>query len=78
MNAFSKPKFVSGILGIAKAYGTYDFWLQNLSLGVNTEGTWKALLLLGCLKDPRYSSSINNQLHSNDSRVRAWGCFALG
>jgi len=78
MNAFIKPQFVRGILGIAEAYGTYDFWLQQLRPGENPEGTWKALLLLGCLKDPRYSKFIDNQLDSNNSRVRAWSCFALG
>jgi CheY-like chemotaxis protein len=78
MDTFANPKFGKAILGIAQAYGNIDFWTQNLAPGMNADATWRALLLIGILKDIQFSQFARSLLISSDSRVRAWACFALG
>ena len=78
MDAFTNPKFCREILSIAQAFGPYDFWYENLDYGKNPDATWRALLVVGCLKDDGCLVRICKLLISPDSRVRAWACFALG
>ena len=78
MDIFARPRFAKSILGIAQAYGDLGFWLENLEPGMNPDATWRALLLIGALKDPRFAKPARRLLVSPDSRVRAWACFALG
>ena len=78
MNKFVNPSFSKSILGIAQAYGGLEFWLENLADGMNPDATWRALLVIGCLKEARLAELARPLLNSDDSRVRAWACFALG
>ena len=78
MDTFSNPKFVDGVIGIAKAYGGIDFWTQNLRLDSNPDATWRSLLVIGCLKLTKFNINVRTLLNHDDSRVRAWACFALG
>ena len=78
MEAFKKPKFEKAILGIAQAYGPYQFWTDNLLPGMNPDATWRALMIMACLKDTLVIKPARALLNSTDSRVRAWACFALG
>lgn len=78
MEAFTKPKFEKAILGIAQAYGPYQFWTDNLLPGMNPDATWRALMIMVCLKDTLVIQPARTLLDSTDSRVRAWACFALG
>lgn len=78
MDVFANPKFGNAILGIAQAYGNLGFWIENLVSGMNPDATWRALLVIGAMKDTRYAKAAQGLLVSSDSRVRAWACFALG
>jgi CheY-like chemotaxis protein len=78
MDMFTNPRFCEGILGIAQAHGPLGFWIQNLAPGMNPDATWRALMVVGALKDNRFETAVRELLVSPDSRVRAWACFALG
>jgi len=78
MDVFINPKFEKAILGIAQAYGPYQFWTDNLLPGMNPDATWRALMILACLKDTLVIQPARRLLDNADSRVRAWACFALG
>src|SRR5713101_4095029 len=78
MDVFANPKFGKAILGIAQAYRDFGFWTENLAPGMNPDATWRALLVVGALKDNNFAKMARRQLVSPDSRVRAWACFALG
>jgi len=71
------PAFDKSILGIAQAYGPYEFWTQNLQPGMNPNATWRGLLVVAALKDRQFAPNARNLLGNADSRVRAWACFAL-
>jgi CheY-like chemotaxis protein len=71
------PQFDKSILGTAQAYGPYEFWTQNLQPGMNPEATWRALLVVAALKDRQFAPNVRNLLGNDNSRVRAWACFAL-
>jgi len=78
MDIFANPAFDKAILGIAQAYGGLGFWVPNLAPKNNPNATWRALLVIGALKDSRFADKARRLLVSSDSRVRAWACFALG
>ncbi len=78
MDIFANPKFDKAVLGIAQAYGNIGFWIENLSPNMNSDATWRALLVVGAMKENRFASMARKLLISPDSRVRAWACFALG
>jgi CheY-like chemotaxis protein len=78
VKAFVNPAFTQSILGMARAYGGLDFWIQNLYPGANPDAAWRALMVVGALKDPQFAALCRSQLDNADSRVRAWACFALG
>lgn len=78
MDGFANPKFRHFIPGIAQAYGDLGFWIQNLAPGTNPEATWRALLVVGSLKIEGFNVPMRGLLSQEDSRVRAWACFALG
>jgi len=78
MDIFTNPTFGKAILGIAQAYGDPGFWIENLAPHMNPDATWRALLVVGALKDSRFADRARRLLVSPDSRVRAWACFALG
>jgi hypothetical protein len=50
-----KPIFThrlqKAILGIAQSYDPYQFWTDNLLPGMNPDATWRALMVVACLKD---------------------------
>lgn len=77
MDLWRDPAFDKGILGIAQAYGPYEFWTQNLQPGMNPDATWRGLLVVAALKDRIFAPNARNLLGNGDSRVRAWACFAL-
>ncbi len=66
------------ILGIAQAYGPYDFWLQNINPRANPDTTWRALMVVSGLRDVAFVKQATFLLNSPDSRVRAWSCNYLG
>jgi hypothetical protein len=78
MDVFANPKFGKSILGIAQAYGDFGFWTENLAPRMNPDATWRALLVVGALKDSNFAKVVRRLLVSPDSRVHAWACFALG
>jgi CheY-like chemotaxis protein len=78
IDKYANPGFQSGILALAQAYGDYPFWIQNLRPGMNPDATWRALLVVGCLKDQMARHLVRSLLVHKDSRVRAWACFAAG
>jgi len=78
VEGFVNPKFRHFIPGIARAYGDLGFWIQNLAPGTNPGATWRALMVLGALKIDGLHEPIRGLLAHEDSRVRAWACFALG
>ena len=78
MDSFIVPNFESAILGIAQAYGPYQYWTENLLPGMNPDATWRALMIMACLKDTLVIQPARRLLNSKDSRVRSWACFALG
>jgi len=78
MDIFANPRFGNAILSISQAYGNLGFWIENLAPGMNPDATWRALLIVGALKDTRFAAEARRLLVSPDSRVRAWACFALG
>jgi CheY-like chemotaxis protein len=65
------------ILGIAQAFGPYDFWLENLNLRANPDTTWRALMIVSALRDVAFVEQAIFLLNSPDSRVRAWSCNYL-
>ncbi len=71
-------KFDEAILGIAQAYGPYQFWLQNLFPGSNPDAAWRALMVIAALRDKAFIEQAIALLRSNDSRVRAWACSYFG
>ncbi len=77
MDIWRDPAFDKSILGIAQAYGPYEFWTQNLQPGMNPDATWRGLLVVAALKDRQFAPNARNLLGNDDSRVRAWACFAL-
>lgn len=77
MDIWHDPNFDKSILGIAQAYGPYEFWTQNLQPGTNPDAAWRGLLVVAVLKDRQFAPNARNLLDSADSRVRAWACFAL-
>jgi hypothetical protein len=77
MDIWRDPAFDKSILGIAQAYGPYEFWTQNLQPGMNPDATWRGLLVVAALKDRAFAPNARNLLGNNDSRVRAWACFTL-
>jgi CheY-like chemotaxis protein len=77
MADFSDPRLCKSILDIAQAYGSYQFWTDNLVLGCNPDATWRALMVAAALKDKLYEKSAEALLESTDSRVKAWACTAL-
>jgi len=77
MDIWNDPSFDKSILGIAQAYGPYEFWTQNLQPGMNPDATWRGLLVVAALKDRQFAPNARNLLGNDDSRVRAWACFAL-
>lgn len=78
MRRFINPSFCTPIVHIAQAYGGLGFWLENMTDGLNPDAIWRALLVIGCLKVPRLAPPARQLLNSEDSRVRAWACYALG
>jgi CheY-like chemotaxis protein len=78
MDAFAKPRFTKSIIDIGNAYGGMAFWPENLRPSMNPDATWRALMYHGSLKDERVANMAREMLKSEDSRVRAWACFALG
>lgn len=77
MDAFAAPTFCDQIVQLATPYGGTEFWAENLLPNMNPDATWRALMLVGCLKEPRYRDRARELLIHPDSRVRAWACFAL-
>jgi hypothetical protein len=77
MDIWRDAKFDKAILGIAQAYGPYEFWTQNLQPGMNPEAVWRSLLVVAALKDRQFAPNVRNLLGNDNSRVRAWACFAL-
>lgn len=77
MYLFDDPKFKNSVLDLARIYGPYDFWLQNLNPDSNPNAIWRACLIIGCLSDIRFIRPVRQLLNSGSSRVRAWACFAL-
>ena len=77
MDIWRDPAFDKSILGIAQAYGPYEFWTQNLQPGMNPDAAWRGLLVVAAMKDRIFSPNARNLLGNDDSRVRAWACFAL-
>jgi CheY-like chemotaxis protein len=75
---FINPGFCHFIPGIAQAYGDLGFWIQNLTPEANPDATWRALMVVGSLKIDGFNQPIRGLLAHEDSRVRAWACFALG
>ena len=71
-------QFETAILGIAQAYGPYQFWLENLFPGTNPDATWRALMVISALKDKAFIEQASVLLKSHDSRVRAWACYYFG
>jgi CheY-like chemotaxis protein len=65
------------ILGIAQAYGPYDFWLENINPLANPDTTWRAFMVVSALKDVGFVDKAMFLLNSRDSRVRAWSCNYL-
>lgn len=65
------------ILGIAQAFGPYDFWLENLNPRANPDVTWRALMVISALRDSAFVKQATFLLDSSDSRVRAWSCNYL-
>lgn len=78
VNPIFNPRLEKAILGIAQSYGPYQFWTDNLLPGMNPDATWRALMVVACLKDPLFVKPVRSLLDSTDSRVRAWACLALG
>lgn len=78
MDTFVSPKFAPSVIGIAQAYGPLTFWLEQLNPEANPDGTWRALMLMGCLQKAEFAYRYRLFLAHRDSRVRAWACFALG
>jgi CheY-like chemotaxis protein len=70
--------FDKAILGIAQAYGQYQFWLENLFPGSNPDATWRALMVISALKDKAFVEQVSELLKSSDSRVRGWACYYFG
>ena len=77
MDIWRDAAFDKGILGIAQAYGPYEFWTQNLQPGMNPLASWRGLLVVAAMKDRTFAPNARNLLGNHDSRVRAWACFAL-
>jgi len=77
MDIWLDPAFDKSILGLAQAYGPYEYWTQNLQPGMNPDATWRGLLVVASMKDRIFAPNARNLLGSDDSRVRAWACFAL-
>lgn len=77
MDIWRDPAFDKSILGIAQAYGPYEFWTQNLQPGMNPIAAWRALLVVAAMKDRIFAPNARNLLGNDDSRVRAWACFCL-
>ena len=78
-NHFVNASFKRAILNIAAAHGDFPmFWLQNLNGNHNPDATWRSLLVLGCLGFPQFAQLTRPYLNADDSRVRAWACFACG
>jgi HEAT repeats len=77
MDIWHDPAFDKSILGIAQAYGPYEFWTQNLQPGTNPLAAWRGLMLVAAMKDRKFAPNARNLLDNDDSRVRAWACFAL-
>lgn len=65
------------ILGIAQAYGPYQFWLENINPMANPDTTWRALMVISALRDRAFMEKVLYLLNSPDSRVRAWSCYYL-
>jgi CheY-like chemotaxis protein len=65
------------ILGLAQAYGPYQFWLDNIAPIANPDATWRALMILSALRDKAFTEQAVLLLKSPDSRVRAWSCYYL-
>jgi hypothetical protein len=78
MDAFSNPKFKRPIASLANAYGGIKFWPENLRPNMNPDAIWRALLYIGSITKTGFEPQIRQLLVHNDSRVRAWTCFALG
>jgi CheY-like chemotaxis protein len=72
-----QQKLDKAILGIAQAYGPYDFWLENISPMANPDSTWRAFMVVSALKDVGFVDKAKFLLNSPDSRVRAWSCNYL-
>jgi len=76
---FVKADFKRQVINLAVAHGDFPFfWLQNLERDANPDATWRTLMVLGCMGDPHHAHLAYQFMVSNDSRVRAWACFALG
>jgi CheY-like chemotaxis protein len=65
------------ILGLAQAYGPYQFWLGNIAPIANPDATWRAMMVLSALRDKAFIEQAVFLLKSPDSRVRAWSCYYL-
>ena len=78
MESHMNPQFDKAILGIAQAYGPYQFWLENMFPGSNPDATWRSLIVIAALKDKAFVEQALVLLKSQDSRVRAWACYYLG
>jgi CheY-like chemotaxis protein len=72
-----QPHLDEAILGIAQAYGPYDFWLDNINPMANPDTTWRALMVVSALRNVAFVEKAMFLLNSPNSRVRAWSCYYL-
>ncbi len=66
------------ILGIAQAYGPYNYWFDNLYPPSHPDATWRALMVISALHSAAFITQAKTLLNSPDSRVRGWACYYLG
>lgn len=78
MTIFHVDRFRPQIISAATLYGGSIFWNDILATDVYPENLWRGMLYIGCAKLPGFNHQIYMKLNHPDSRVRAYGCFALG
>ena len=78
MTILHVDRFRQKIIDAAEVYGGAIFWNDILMSDGYAENLWRGMLFVGCARLPGYNHQVYSKLNHPDSRVRAYGCFALG
>ena len=72
------PVMLEGLNHLGDAYGDERYWYEVVLQDERPENRWRALLVLAARGYPDARPDLADESYHENSRIRAWACFAMG